>query len=331
MNDEPNFDVAQLASTEIYSPRVDETVRFFTKLLGMTETTRDGNSVYLRCYEDFYHHTLKVTHRDEPGLGSVTWRASSKNALERRAAAIEASGLGSGWSEGETGYGRTYRFASPDGHQQRLVWDVDYFKAGADQRSRLLNRPQKRPLQGVPVRRLDHVNLLCSDVNRNKDFFADALGFRVRERIISDAGPDIAAWMSVSALVHELAFMHDQSGARGRLHHVAFWYGYPQHLADIAEVFREEGVTIEAGPGKHGVTQALFLYAVEPGGNRVELFGDAGYLIFDPAWKSVDWKESELAEGIIWFGSQLPEEFFLYGTPHVKPGEASGAAVAQSA
>jgi len=31
-------------------------------------------------------------------------------------------------------------------------------------KTRLLNRPQRRPLRGVPVRRIDHVNLLASDV-----------------------------------------------------------------------------------------------------------------------------------------------------------------------
>jgi catechol 2,3-dioxygenase len=61
----------------------------------------------------------------------------------------------------------------------------------------------------------------------------------------------------------------------------------------------------------------LFLYVIEPGGNRIELFGDSGYLIFDPAWKPVRWQASQAAKGIIWIGSDLPKEFFLYGTPIV--------------
>jgi catechol 2,3-dioxygenase len=42
---EPMFDVAHLAAIELYSPRVDESVRFFTGLLGMLEVKRDGRSV----------------------------------------------------------------------------------------------------------------------------------------------------------------------------------------------------------------------------------------------------------------------------------------------
>lgn len=70
-------------------------------------------------------------------------------------------------------------------------------------------------------------------------------------------------------------------------------------------------------PGKHGISQAAFLYVIEPGGNRVELFGDAGYLIFDPAWKPITWREKDLEKGIIWCGGSLPAEFFTYGTPPV--------------
>lgn len=54
---------------------------------------------------------------------------------------------------------------------------------------------------------------------------------------------------------------------------------------------------------------------IEPGGNRVELFGDAGYLIFDPTWKPVTWTQSQVEKGIIWIGSNLPQDFFVYGTP----------------
>ena len=60
-----------------------------------------------------------------------------------------------------------------------------------------------------------------------------------------------------------------------------------------------------------------FMYVFEPGGSRVELFGDAGYLIFDPDWKPVTWSEENLEQGIIFYGSPLPAEFFLYGTPPV--------------
>lgn len=312
---EPNFDVAQLAHVELLTPKLEETVGFFTKLLGMQETTRSGNSVYLRAFEDWYHHSLKITESRKPGLGHMAWRTSSQAALERRVNALEGTGLGTGWSDGDLGHGAAYQFTTPDGHNTELLWDVEYWQAPENLRSPLLNRPQKRPLQGVPVRRIDHINLMASGVNVNRDFLMEHLGFRLREHIVAPDGSDIAAWLSVSPNVHEVAIMGDASGSKGRLHHLCYWYGSPQHLGDLADVLRENEITIEAGPGKHGITQGMFMYVIEPGGNRIELFGDSGYMIFDPAWKPVVWTEATLAQGIIWHGSSLPAEFFMYATP----------------
>lgn len=314
---EPIHDVAQLAHVEIFTPRPEATLWFFKDLLGLQETERQGQSVYLRAYEDSYHHTLKVTEAAAPGLGHVAWRTHSPQALQRRVAALEASGLGRGWSAGDCGHGPAYRFTTPDGHAMELLWEVDYFAPAEHERSALINRPQRRPLQGVPVRRLDHVNLMCADVAVNRSFMQEQLGFRLREQILVEADQAVGAWLSVSPLVHEVALMRDGTGSRGRLHHLCYWYGYPQHLADIADVFREVGIPIEAGPGKHGISQAMFMYVYEPGGNRVELFGDPGYLIFDPDWQPVTWREENLDVGIVWFGGSLPAEYFLYGTPQV--------------
>ncbi|MDR7394131.1 MAG: catechol 2,3-dioxygenase, partial [Armatimonadota bacterium] len=41
--------VVQLAHVEITSPKPDQTLWFFHDLLGLEETTRQGQSVYLRA------------------------------------------------------------------------------------------------------------------------------------------------------------------------------------------------------------------------------------------------------------------------------------------
>lgn len=315
---EPIHDVAQLSMVELFTPKLEESLFFFQNLLGMTPNGQDENSIYLRAYEDPYHHSLKLTKGDSAGVGVVSWRAMSPQALERRVAAIEASGNAGRWVEGHTGYGRAYEFQTPDGHKQHLFWDVEYFKPTEEQRSRLLSRPQKRPLNGVPVRRLDHINLLCSNPTTHAEFMETNLGFRKRENVVVE-GQELAAWLSVSPLVHEIAFTKDQAGPGNRLHHVAFWYGNQGQMLDIADLFAEYDVFVEAGPAKHGVSQAYFLYVYEPGGNRIELFGDTGYLIFDPDWKTVTWDmESFVKDGAVWFGGELPQDFFVYGTPLVE-------------
>jgi catechol 2,3-dioxygenase len=130
----------------------------------------------------------------------------------------------------------------------------------------------------------------------------------------------------VSPLVHEIAIEQDGVGRGNRFHHLAFWYGIPQHLMDIADAFSERDIIIETGPGKHGISQAYYLYAFEPGGNRIELFGDSGYLIFDPDWQTVIWKganEIDLMKSGVWVGGDLPASFSGYATPPIPGAELS--------
>jgi catechol 2,3-dioxygenase len=319
----PESWIAQLAHVELLTPRLTDSVWFFRELLGLEESGRTDGSVYLRAYEDFYHHTLKLTQASGPGLGHVAWRATSEDALQALTRRLTTGGYGRGWRDGDLGHGPAYRFVTPEGHPMEVLWEVEYYQAPPEKRSLLRNRPQKRPLRGIPVRRVDHVNLLARSVPVVREFLEGFLGFRLREQKIGERSVEVGAWLSLSPLVHEIAVMRDATGVAGRFHHVAYWYGYPQHLIDAADACSDYGITIETGPGKHGATQGMFMYLFEPGGTRVELFGDAGYLIFDPAWKTVVWNvadESDLEKSSIWFGGKLPDTFYTYGTPSREEG-----------
>lgn len=318
-NDEPMFEVAEFAAFELFSPNVDETLWFFKDLLGMIETGREGNSVFLRGWEDPYGHSLKITDRDTPGMGFAGWRAMSQPALERRVKAIEETGLGRGWVEGEVGMGPSYEFTTPDGSVQRLNWEIDYYTPPAGQETVLHNRRQRRPLTGVPIKHLDHLNMMAKDVSANREFAADVMGFKLSENIVMSNDVEAGAWMRLQTRSHDVAFTKDATGEGGRLHHVAFAYGTTQHLEDAADVLTDNGLELEAGIARHGISQAQFLYVFEPGGNRIELVGQLGYTIHDPSWEPITWHQDTLDNAIIWYGSPLPQEFDTYGTPNNGP------------
>jgi catechol 2,3-dioxygenase len=311
----PRFEVAHLARTELFTPDPDGTLWFFTKLLGMYETRREGQSVYLRGYEDPYQWSIKITEAPHAGLGHAGLRTTSPEALERRAKALADSNVEVSWTEDEFGYGKTLQFQSPDGHNLSLLWEAEKYKAPPELQSKILSRPSKKPLQGLPVKRIDHLNLMASDVTAVKSSFERHLGFETRERVV-DGNVEIGVWMSTNVLGHEVACMRDTLGERGRLHHVAMYYGIPQHNIDAAEMFREYDIQIETGPDKHGITQGSFLYVFEPGGNRIELFGDTGVLQLEPDWETRTWQMSDIDTGLAIGGAKLPfETFFTYGTP----------------
>lgn len=308
-------EIAHLARVELFTPDPDGTLWFFTKLLGMYETSRERQSVYLRAYEDPYQWSIKITEAPQAGMGHAALRTSSAEALERRAKAMKDGDAEGRWSDGDFGYGKTWEFQTPDGHNMSLVWEAEKYQAPPELRSKILTRASKKPLQGLPVKRIDHINLMASDVTPVKEAMERDLGLRTRERVV-DGNVEIGAWMSSNPLGHEIAYMRDTLGERGKFHHVAMFYGVPQHNIDAAEMFREYDIEIEAGPDRHGITQGSFLYVFEPGGNRIELFGDTGYLHLDPDAETRTWQMSDIDTGLAIGGAKLPwETYFTYGTP----------------
>ena len=68
------WDIAHLAHVELLTPKLDESTRFFTEIMGMYITETQGDSVYLRAYDDYEHHTLKLTAHKYAGIGHYAWR-----------------------------------------------------------------------------------------------------------------------------------------------------------------------------------------------------------------------------------------------------------------
>ena len=193
-------DVAHLGHAELLSPRPDESLWFFKEVLGMEEATREGQSVYLRAFGDYETSTLKLTEEENAGLGHTAWRAASPQALDRRVRALDESGRGKGWIDGDVGHGPAYQFEDPDGHLMEIYYEAEKYRALEGQRSALKNQPQKYPARGVSVRRLDHINVLCQEVTENREFMEEYLGFKLRENVVLDDGTEAGAWISVTFL-----------------------------------------------------------------------------------------------------------------------------------
>lgn len=306
--------IAHLGHVELRTPKLEESVRFFKDVIGLEETTRVGDSVYLRAWGDWEHHTLILTEAERPGLEHVAWRVGAPEDVEEFAREIEASGYQVTRIEAgtEKGQGDAIRFSYPGGQTMELYYDVEKFDP-REKRSLLKNAPQKPPYRGMGVRRLDHVNMLAQDVTTSREWLQKVLGFNLRENLYVDDQLEGGSWLSVTSQVHDIAVMRDATGQNGRLHHVAYWLDSREDVLRAADILTDADIKIEAGPGKHGITQAFFLYLIEPGGNRVELFS-GGYQIFAPDWQPVTWTKDEIEKSIIWWGSPLPEEYFIYGT-----------------
>ncbi len=313
---EPIRDIAHLGHVELLTPKPDESLWYFRDLLGMEIAHREGRSIYLRGYGDYAAATLKLTEASQAGVGHVSWRTVSKQALDRRVKAIEDTGLGVGWTNGDYGHGRSYSFTDPDGHPMEIYYEEEKYDPPAELRSALRNQPMRYSGRGVGVRKTDHLALLCKDVAANRSFVEQTLGLQLREQIrFDDGATEIGSWLSSNAVHHEVAYVRDSRALRGRLHHFSLWVDNRDDVLRAADIFRENGIEIEAGPSRHNNSQAFYLYSREPGGNRIEVY-TSGFFVLAPDFEPIVWNEENREGGVYW-GAKLPESFSTYGTPDV--------------
>ena len=65
---------------------------------------------------------------------------------------------------------------------------------------------------------------------------------------------------------------------------------------------------MERVPGRHGISNAFFLYLRDPEGNRIELYtGD--YISADPDWVPIRWKLNDPQRQTFW-GAPTPATWF---------------------
>lgn len=315
-----SFDLAHLAHVEVLTDRFDESLDFFTRVYGLKLSGEDEVSAYLRAWDDYEYHSMKLTRADRTGIGHVAYRASSPEALERRVKIIEGSGYKViGWVEGDQGHGRAFRFEDPFGHVFEIYWDtVRAPREGADKPA-LKNLSSRFHAQGACPRRIDHVNLLGEDARAFQTFVETCLGSRLTECIQLDSGRLGGVWFTCNNKTYDLVCSEERGGGTGRLHHVTYATDQREDILRAADIMLENGVHIETGPHKHAIQGSFFLYVWEPAGNRIELANAGARLMLAPDWEPVVWTETDRKKGQAW-GLKTIETFHTHGTPPVKKG-----------
>ncbi|MFN3526447.1 MAG: VOC family protein [Paracoccus sp. (in: a-proteobacteria)] len=310
----PSFDIAHLAHVEMLTDRFDESLDFFTRIYGLKLSGQDRDSAYLRAWDDYEYASLKLTRADRTGVGHVAYRAASPEALLRRVKAIEASDYKvHGWTPGDDSHGRAFRFEDPFGHVFEIYYDTVWYQP-QDDTDRAALKNTASAFSGAAPRRLDHVNLLASDVTVFRDFMQTCLGARVTEMIQLDNGRIGGCWFTINNKTYDLACTEEHGRGQARLHHVTYATDQREDILRAADIFLQNGVHIETGPHKHAIQGTFFLYVWEPAGNRVELANAGARLILAPDWQPIVWTEKDRKKGQAW-GLKTIDTFHTHGTP----------------
>jgi catechol 2,3-dioxygenase len=287
--------LSHLAHVELITPRLNESARFFVDVMGLTEVKRTSQSVYLRCWGDYYQYSLMLTQGSQPALGHAAWRSVGEAELQEAASRVEAAGTKGEWREGSYGHGRSFCFKGPGGHSIELFWEVDRYASSGGLKSIYPERPQKLTNHGIAPRQLDHVTVATSDVIRDANWYRKHLGFRFMAfaAMHENASQVVFGTVTTNEKSHDLGLGVDFSSVPGRLHHLAFWVDSADEHLRCADILMESGTRLEYGPGRHGIGEQFYLYFREPGGLRIE-FNTGGYRNYVPDWEPVVW---DVAEG----------------------------------
>ena len=107
--------------------------------------------------------------------------------------------------------------------------------------------------------------------------------------------------------MHDLALT---AGRGPRLHHVGLYVAEPAGVLRACDQLAAAGhaAAIERGPGRHGVSNAFFVYLRDPDGHRVELYA-CDYYTGDPDHKPLRWSVSDVRCRSFW-GTRAPDSWY---------------------
>ncbi len=297
----PPFNIVRLSHVEYHVLDLAKSRSFYVDTLGLQVTHEDDTSIYLRAMEERGHHCISLVKGDKAEVGVLGFKLFDDVDLDKAEAFFKGKGLATQWIE-KPFMGRTLRTVDPWGIPLEFYVKMD----------RLPSIMQKYKLyNGVKPLRIDHFNMFSSNVDNSVEFYNE-IGFRTTEYTEdSETGRVWAAWMQRKGGVHDVAFTN---GTGPRLHHTAFWVPTPLNIIDLLDLMATTGWVdnIERGPGRHGISNAFFLYILDPDGHRIEIYC-SDYQTIDPDHEAIRWDLKDPQRQTLW-GAAAPRSWFEHGS-----------------
>jgi catechol 2,3-dioxygenase len=299
---QPPFNTVRVSHAELTVRDIGASRAFWVDCLGYLVSDESRDTLHLRAIEERNHHSIVLHKAAEPVARTIGFKVASEEDLDRAEFWFARKGLPVSFPEVPY-QGRTLRTADCNG------MPVDfYFRM--DQTQSMLQKYAHH--KGARIQRIDHINAFTPDVQASYDFYTD-IGFRLTEYTeTEDAEPKLwAVWLHRKGNVHDLAFTN---GRGPRLHHIGVWTSSALDILNICDVMSTSGYlpNMERGPGRHGISNAFFLYIRDPDGHRIELFTN-DYLTVDPDHAPIRWTLRDPQRQTLW-GHPAPKSWFEEGS-----------------
>lgn len=297
----PPFNIVRLSHVEYRVKDLAKSRAFYVDTLGLEVSFEDDTRIYLRALEERGHHCVVLVQADCSDVGVLGFKLYDDPDLDKAADWFAAKGLPVAWIE-RPYMGRTLRTRDPWGIPLEFYVKMDRLDP---------IHQQYKLYRGVRPLRIDHFNMFSSDVDGAVGFYTE-MGFRTTEFTEDEESGKIwAAWMHRKGGVHDVAFTNGQGP---RLHHSAFWVPTPMAIIDLLDLMATTGWVdnIERGPGRHGISNAFFLYVLDPDGHRIEIYC-SDYQTVDPDLEPIKWDLKDPQRQTLW-GAAAPRSWFEHGS-----------------
>ncbi len=300
----PAFNVVRLSHIELQVTDLAASRAFYVDTLGLQTTEETPDALYLRALEERGHHCIVLRKSTEIEAGALGFKLFDAPDLENAERFFREKGLPVHTVE-RPHQSRTLLTRDPHGVPLEFYVTME----------RLAPIHQNYKLyRGVRPLRIDHFNLFSPNVDESVAFYNE-IGFRLTEYTEDEASGRLwAAWMHRKGGVHDVAFTN---GRGPRLHHTAFWVPTPLNIIDLLDLMSTTGYlkNIERGPGRHGISNAFFLYVRDPDGHRIEVYC-SDYQTVDPDLEPIRWDLKDPQRQTLW-GAAAPRSWFEEGTRFV--------------
>lgn len=297
----PPFNIVRLSHVDFDVKDLAASRAFYVDTLGLQVTDEDDSAIYLRAMEERGHHCMVLRKSDQSAVKALSFKVYDEGELDKAHTWFTQQGHPVAWVE-RPFQGRTLATTDCFGMPMEFYFRMDRLPP-IHQQYKLYN--------GVKPLRIDHFNCFAPDVDKAVAFY-NSIGFRVTEYTEDEESKRLwAAWMHRKGGVHDIAFTN---GLGPRLHHTAFWVPTPLNIIDLLDLMSTTGYVdnIERGPGRHGISNAFFLYILDPDGHRIEIYC-SDYQTVDPDLEPIKWDLKDPQRQTLW-GAPAPRSWFEHGS-----------------
>jgi len=275
--------ISEIGYISMHTSDIVASVQHAKDILGLVETGRSGNAVYMASATK-RHHDLVYIDAPRHGVGQIGLIAANPAALDIVRTRVRDAGypiisqtpLHPGVADG-------FAFIGPED----FIFEI-YVQPERVQVT----------LSGFTPNHFGHVNLHPVDVAGMLRFFRDILEFRVSDAI----GEDFAYFLRCNSEHHGIGIIK----GRGWMHHHAWQLGSIAELAQIADRLYEHDERLLMGITRHGAGRNLAAYYVEPTGAVVELYTDMEH-IYDDDRPAVHWTRDNNDFATLWAPYDMTE------------------------